>query len=128
MRKFIIKIIPSILFVLFLSVNVEGADPLLYGYDSANSGDDADTSNNQVTIPFSAHSLVICNDDDADNIYADFSDGVATTTNDSTNVVIKPSECKSYTLGGRNATDTIIVGLITSSGAAHFRIDAVREQ
>jgi hypothetical protein len=113
--------------VVFAPSIAYAGDPLTYGYDSSNSGDDADTSNNQVTVPFMPTSVCITNDGSV-NIFYDLNDGTATTDNDSENLTVKPSETVCHELGNKQANDTLVIGVITASSASHFRIHAIKQQ
>lgn len=83
-------------------------------------------SNLAVTVPFNPLNVAICNDDTSIVIYADITDGVATTSADSTNIKILPGECHSIPLHDQNVTNTFIVGIIAASGTPQYRLEATR--
>lgn len=84
------------------------------------------TANLAVTVPFNPLNLTICNDDTSIVIYADITDGVATTSANSTNIRINGSECHTIPLHDQNITNDMIVGIIATSGTPAYRLEATR--
>lgn len=84
------------------------------------------TANLSVTVPFNPLNITICNDDTSIVIYADITDGVATTSANSTNLRINGSECHTIPLHDQNITNDMIVGIIATSGTPAYRLEATR--
>ncbi len=115
-------ILGALAFLLFTLPSVQANQtPRAYGNWGALSG-----SNLQVTVPFNPLSVVICNDDTSIVIYADITDGVATTSANSTNIRINAEECHSIPLHDQSAYNTFIVGIIAASGTPQYRLEATR--
>lgn len=85
----------------------------------------ATTTNTAVTVTFNPVSLTVCNDG-AVNLYVDFTDGVAVAADNSTNLIVGASECHSWVFQDKNVNNEFIVGLITGSSTAAYRLNAIR--
>jgi hypothetical protein len=86
----------------------------------------ATTTNATLTAPFAPTDMCISNDGTADLIF-DFTDGVATTADNSTNMTIKQGESFCQEFSEQKAVySTFTIGVITASGTAAYRIQAWR--
>jgi len=97
------------------------AAPRTYGKSGT-----ATNVNTQVTVTFNPSALAVCNDSSSISLFVDASDGVAATTDNSTNWKIAPGECHTWTFEDKNVNNTFLVGLITASSTADYRLEAVR--
>lgn len=103
--------------------------PLTFGFARAyGKSGTATTTNATVTFTFNPVSLTACNDNTAGNpaLYIDFTDGVATTADGSTNLIILAAECHTFTFEDKNVLNEFTVGVITASGTAAYRLHGVR--
>lgn len=88
----------------------------------------ATTTNATITFSFNPISVTACNDNTAGNpaLYIDITDGIATTADGSTNLIILAAECHTFTLEDKNVSNVFTVGVITASGTAAYRLHGVR--
>lgn len=114
------------LFVALISVlviptsNLEAAGPRSYGKWGT-----ATTTNSQVTVAFNPAAVCVENKSTSIDLYMDWFDGVATTTDNSTNYRLSPSKVYCFTTGNPSVAGTLVIGLITSSSTADYNIQAV---
>jgi len=102
---------------------------VLYGFARAyRKSGTATTTNATVVFSFNPRTFTACNDETAggSSLYIDPTDGVAATTDDSTNLIIKAAECHTFQLDDPSVLNEFEVGVITSAGTAAYRLQAIR--
>lgn len=87
----------------------------------------ATNSNATLTCPFNPHTLTVCNNEASGGtaFFIDFTDGVAATTDNSTNIKIDAATCQSWTFLDQNISNTFTIGIITAASTAAYNINAV---
>ena len=111
-----------VLFLILLAGEASAAGPRAYGKKGS-----ATTTNATVTLPF--HPIMICirNDDATNGLYVDWSDGVATAADESTNLYFAPGEANCYSFNPNKAPfETFAVGVLASAATAAYHINASR--
>lgn len=83
-------------------------------------------TNLAITVPFNPLNIAVCNDDAAIVIYVDITDGIATTSANSTNIRINAGECHSIPLHDQSVSNDMVVGIIAASGTPQYRLEATR--
>lgn len=111
--------------LLLLAVTAEAAGPRIWGKSGT-----ASTSNTTVTVgsastPFYPMRLCFSNLDATNNIFFDWTDGVAATTDDSTNLLVSPGEKVCLETYNQNVTNVMTIGIIASAATPAYVIKAV---
>lgn len=113
-----------ILLVLLLALPVYAAGPRSWGKTGT-----ATTTNATLTVggatPFGPTSLCIDNLDTTDDIYVDWSDGVATTTDNSTNIKIIHATGKCFNFSNPNVLNSFTIGILASANTPAYNIVAI---
>lgn len=87
----------------------------------------ATTTSAAITVPF--HPVIFCirNDDATNGLYYDWSDGVASTVDESTNLYLPPGVGKCFTfLPNVSPMKSFVVGIRSSAATAEYHFDAMR--
>lgn len=101
-----------VFFVLVFSLAV-GASAAPRGYGDRNTATDVNTA---VTFAFYPSGFCIENQGTSNELFYDFTDGVATTDDtDSTNIYLAPGKEHCYNTNDPNVTNTFVIGIICSS-------------
>jgi len=113
------RVVFAILAIL-IAINVYAAGPRSYGKWGT-----ATTTNSQVTVAFNPAAVCVENKSASIDLYMDWFDGVATTTDNSTNYKLTPGKVYCFTTGNPSVAGTLVIGLITASSTADYNIQAV---
>lgn len=109
--------------ILFLFIpKVESSGPRTFGKKGT-----ATTTNATITLPF--HPIMICirNDDATNGLYIDWTDGVATAVDESSNLYLAPGEGNCYTfVSNKSPFETFNVGVLSAAATAAYHINASR--
>ena len=89
----------------------------------------ATVANAQVTVggtaPFYPAAICISNTGGTNNLYANWTTGVASTTDNTGNLLIAPSDKPCLTFGNPNVGNTMVIGLITNAGTTTYNIISI---
>lgn len=117
------SILSAILF-LSLAFSTNAAGPR-----SWNKSGTATTSNATLTVggstPFGPAAVCVSNTGDTNSLYFDWTDGVATTTDNSTNQVVPPSMTICYSNLSKNVVNVMQIGVITASSTTTYVFNAI---
>lgn len=109
-----VLLIPGVLF----------AAPRIYGAWGT-----ASDTNTMVTFPWHPEAFKICNTDATDELYYDFTDGVAAATSGGTNARLNVGQCEPINFAGKNPSETFRVGIIAAAGESpDYVVTGVREK
>lgn len=124
MRKAIIfSLLCLVLIVAFPHFSVESAGPQVWGKKGT-----ATTTNAVLTPAFYPTRLCIKNEDATNGIYIDWSDGVATTADNSTNLYIQPGTLYCYEFNERSPSNReITIGIISVAATPAYHIHSYRQ-
>lgn len=88
----------------------------------------ATTTNATLTCTFNPKTLAVCNTETAGGtaFFIDFTDGIATTDDNSTNIKILANTCHTWTFSDPNVLNEFTIGVITASSTAAYTMEAVR--
>lgn len=124
MRKAIIRSILTLVLIVAFSHQDEAqsAGPILWGKKGT-----AAVTNATLTPPFFPTTLCIKNEDATNGIYIDWSDGVASTVDNSTNLYIQPGQLYCYEFNQRSSPSRDIqIGIIAVAATPAYHIHAYR--
>lgn len=115
------RLLLTLLLIITTAVSSSSA-PRIYGFKAL-----ATTTNQVVTFPWHPTSICVKNDGATNGIYYDWSDGVATSTNNSTNHYLSPGETNCYTFAlSTSPFSDFTVGVIAAAATSDFHINAAR--
>lgn len=87
----------------------------------------ATTTNATVTFAFHPVRLCVRNDDATNGLYIDWTDGVATTGDESTNLYLPPATLECYEFSDRKSpNETFTVGTLAAAATTAYHINAYR--
>lgn len=111
----------KVLGLILISSLLYAAPPLTW-----NKSGTATTSNATITAPFNPISVCIKNTGGTNNLWVDWTDGVATTDDDSTNVLFGPGIEYCFDFISQNVNDTFTIGVISSASTTTYKVLALR--
>jgi hypothetical protein len=86
----------------------------------------ATTTNATLTAPNNLSSICVTNTGTTNNLFIDYSDGVATTADDSTNHLISPGATLCLGWDDKNVTNDFTIGVITSASTTTYNINGTQ--
>jgi hypothetical protein len=81
-------------------------------------------TNSAFTTSFGPRTMWMCNEGSVD-FYMDMSDGVATTADASTNLLIKAGRCYNWSFDNKNPSETLTIGMITAASTTTYSFGAI---
>lgn len=107
---------------IFLALPVEAAGPRAYGKRGTATG-----ANATITLPF--HPIMICirNDDAANGLYFDWTDGVASAVDESSNLYLTPGESNCFSfIANKSPFESFTIGVLSTAASTVYHINASR--
>jgi len=86
----------------------------------------ATTTNATLTAPFNPAAICVSNTGATNNLFFDYVDGVATTADDSNNILVTPGATICHGWSDPNVSNTFTIGLIASAATTTYAINATQ--
>lgn len=86
----------------------------------------ATTTNAVITFPFNPSSICVSNTGTTNNLYFDYTDGIAVAADDSTNHLVPPGATLCLAWNDPNVVNEFLVGVITSASTTTYNINGTQ--